>query len=109
MVRQSGFKCPGCGYTHSDSRRMVIQRNGQLVSLEGPPIRKVKVRREHDSEMQWIRCYYRCKKSNRTFNQAYALFVNEQGYHPPRDMRFMPVNEIDWYERCDRVRQDNLR
>ena len=109
MVRQSGLKCPRCGYTHSDNRRMVIQRNGQLVSLDGPPIQKVKVRREVDSESQWIKCYYRCKRSSRTFNQAYALFVNEQGYHPPRDMRFMPVSEIDWYERCDRVKQDDLR
>jgi superfamily II DNA or RNA helicase len=109
MVRQSGFKCPGCGYTHSDSRRMVIQRNGQLVSLDGPPISKVEVKRKSDSETQWIRCYYRCSKSNRTFNQAYALFVHEQGYHPPRDLRFMPINEIDWYERCGRVVEERLR
>lgn len=109
MVRQSGFKCPSCGYTHTSNRRMIIQRNGQLISLDGPPIQKTKVERRPDSERHWLRCYYRCRSSGRTFNQAYALFVNEQGYHPPRNLRMMPLSDIDWYERCERVDSNDLR
>jgi len=109
LVRRSGPKCPKCGHTHDSNRRMVIQKNGELRVLAGPPITKIKTKIKNDTEQKWIRCYYRCRNSKRTANQAYALFVYEEGYHPPKTLKYMPKDDIDWYERLYRVPLDKLR
>lgn len=109
MVRSKGPRCPKCGFVHSSNTRMVIQRSGQLRQLHGPPIRKIKIEKKHDTETRWLGCFYRCKKNGiKTFNQAYALFVREEGYHPPKNLPFMPKQDIDWYERCNRVESHDL-
>lgn len=109
LVRRSGSKCPKCGFSHTNNRRMVIQQNGELRALAGPPITKINTKVKSDTEAQWVRCFYRCRNSKRTVNQAYALFVYEQGYHPPKTLKYMPKDDIDWYERIHRIPLEKLR
>lgn len=107
-VRASGSKCPTCGFEHSKTRRMVIQRDGSLRPIDYEPFRKI-VRQEKDDTLKiWNNCYWRCRKSNRTFNQAMALFRHENNYWPPNDLPNMPREGIDWYERISRVPKERL-
>ena len=44
-----------------------------------------------------------------TFKQALGLFVNENKYYPPEDLRMMPLKTIDWWAKIKDVDQNQLR
>ena len=108
-IRAFGSFCHNCGYKHEKSKRAVIMKNGSLIEMTGDPIPKIKVAEAYDTEKRWIECYYRCKRSNMTFKQALGLFVNENKYYPPEDLRMMPLKTIDWWAKIKDVDQNQLR
>ena len=102
-VRESGAMCNVCGYKHEKSRRMVIQKNGELQCLTGSPIPLKKVKKEPDTIAKWKKCYHRARKAGQTFNQAMGLFVKENKYYAPNNLPHMPKKSIDWYRKITDV------
>lgn len=102
-VRNFGSECMNCGFKHSKSVRMVVQKDGKLVETNGriaPPKRRLM---RKNTERLWTECYYRCKRSGRTFKQAEGLFVYENHYYPEKGLRFMPKQPEDWYRKAKDV------
>ena len=97
MIRASGVTCQGCGYRSTRSSRMVVQQDGTLVEHTGDIYVPRESRCEDDTIKKWKQCYWRCKKTGRTFAQAEALFKWENNYNVPRDIPLMPLNELDRY------------
>lgn len=107
-----GRVCLGCGHkTEPHARkRVVIQRDGNPKFMCGdvykPRIRAMK----NDTVKNWVACYYRAanSKTHMTFAQAEGLFVRENYYYPPRDLKLMPLFDIDWFRPVCQVAPDRL-
>lgn len=110
MARTSGIKCanPACGYVSPLKVRHVLQADGKLVDLTGDIFRPRRTARKHDTEYKWEQCYFRCRAKSMTFRQAYGLFYYENRYFPPRDLPRMPINDLDWFRKVDRVGEESL-
>uniref|UniRef100_A0A6M3LF51 Putative type III restriction enzyme n=1 Tax=viral metagenome TaxID=1070528 RepID=A0A6M3LF51_9ZZZZ len=110
MARTSGIKCvnPACGYVSPLKVRHVLQADGKLVDLTGDIFRPRRTARKHDTEWKWEQCYFRCRAKSMTFRQAYGLFYYENRYFPPRDLPRMPINDLDWFRKVDRVGEESL-
>jgi hypothetical protein len=110
-IRNQGPKCvnPECGYISSLRTRRVLQADGQLVDLTGDIYKPRHTKMKPTTQSVWEDCYWRCYNSNRSFGQAYGLFYYENGYLPPRDLKRMPLRELDWYRKVDQVEPQHLR
>lgn len=108
MARLSGPTCHSCGHSCNTRSRMVVQINGELKEVEGPSFRPHRIKREPDTEQKWLRYYYGAKKKGRTFNQAAGYFFYNEHYWPPKDLRMMPRDPADWFEKVDRVPKERL-
>jgi superfamily II DNA or RNA helicase len=112
--RTGGRKCPdppyGCGFEHDKSKREVIQENGTLEEVEGDLLRPLRIQRRSDTERLWSQMYwgYRNKGLKKSFAQLEGFFAHEYGYHPPRDLPFMPRNAEDWYRHVPSVALGDL-
>lgn len=102
-VRNGGSICPECGYKSSVSSRIVVQQDGTLKEMSGDVYRPRQVSMESDTVKKWKSCYWRCRRTGRTFNQAEALFKYENGYNVPRDIPLQPLNNIDRHKRIEDV------
>lgn len=115
MARLSGPVCepvpPGCGFSCRKRSRLVVQIDGSLKPVEGAAYKPRFVKREDDTEDKWVECYYRAKskKWDATFREAEALFVKENGYWPPHDLRLMPHQLSDFFEKVNQVPMERLR
>jgi len=97
-IRRSGVSCPQCGFTYRGRQRTVVQTDGSLREVHGDVYRKRVVNESPEAHKKWTACVFRCKNSDRTFNQARALFQRENsGTVPGSDFPLMPQNEADWY------------
>lgn len=96
--RLGGMTCPHCGYTHPKSQRVVIQVDGNMKVVDGPLLKPTVCRRKPDTAALWEKMFwgYRKKGVNATFAQMEAYFTHIHGYHPPRDMPFMPKGKHTW-------------
>lgn len=96
--RSTGATCPRCGYTMTRRSRLVIQENGELIQVHGDLFSPRKVSMREDTIAKWERVYWRCKNSKKpkSFRQAEALFLIENGYYPPRDIPYMPTRDVDF-------------
>lgn len=104
LVRARGPSCPSCGHEAKKRTRTVVQLDGSLEEHERDIYKPRRVREFNNTESIWVRCYHRALRSRNgmTFRQAEGLFFYENHYYPPRTLRFMPVNEMDWFSRvCD--------
>lgn len=99
LVRRAGPKCPQCGYESTKRIRRVIQRDGTLREMEGDVFPARRVRQYPNTQQLWTQCYYRSKnsKNGMTFRQAEGLFFYENHYWPPRTLKMMPANKLDWF------------
>jgi superfamily II DNA or RNA helicase len=96
-VRSQGASCPYCGFVHSGRRRIVVQTDGTLREVKGDVYKPRRVNDSPEAHKTWQQCYYRCKNSGRTFNQARALFMHETGGTVPGPgFPLMPKFEADW-------------
>jgi len=117
LVRRSGPSCPpepiGCGFTHHRKSRMVLQHNGELKEVTGEIFRPRRRRQTPEAQRIWDDMYFPSSrsKSNRamTFLQIEANFFRETGYYPPRDLKNMPLQEIDWIRKARDVPYHRLR
>jgi superfamily II DNA or RNA helicase len=109
-LRLSGRKCHSCGFEHSKRVRMVVQKDGRLVEHEGSAFPQRRVRMLPDTDRLWRQCYERARRSKNgmTFNQAVGLFVYENHHWPPRDLRFMPTEPMDWFRKVKDVPAERL-
>lgn len=97
QVRNGGRLCRKCGHLSEGLRRTVIQTDGQLREVRGDIYKKRRVSTSPIGHKKWTACYFRCKKSGRTFNFARALFMRENGGSVPSpDFPLMPRFESDW-------------
>lgn len=96
-VRSRGAHCPACGFAHQGRRRIVVQTDGQLREVRGDVYKERRVSTDPDAHKKWKQCYYRCKNSGKTFNQARALFQRENyGAVPGPDFPLVPLSKTDW-------------
>lgn len=113
------FRCPQCGQILSRSQcpcgfevhrksRPVVQKDGTLVEHRGDIYRERQTSTKPDTQKKWEACFWRCRRSGKTFRQAEGLFFHENGYWPPRDLPFMPTNEVDWTRRVRDVEMGAL-
>ena len=110
-VRLWGQQCPACGFTSIGKSRMVIQLDGSLRRMKGDIYKPHRVDDRPEALKNWERCYYRAKNSRRgmTFNQARALYANENGYkYPAENLPLMPKDKTDWYLPVASVPWDRL-
>jgi superfamily II DNA or RNA helicase len=109
MERAGGSKCPGCGFEHRKSSRVVIQESGHMREMEGELIKPRVTRQFNDTQDKWTRMYWGFRKNtDRTFNQMEAWFFHEHHYYPPRALNYMPTNPSDWYRKVSDVSKDQL-
>lgn len=112
-----GYRCPECGYVFGanfQKSRPVMMEDGSLKEMAGD-IYKPKVRRDvPTAQKKWVATYFRARNSGTmTFKQAEALFVQENGYYPLKNLKFMPLAtgpnaERNWYLRVADVPREEL-
>ena len=104
------IKCPHCGFVHEKSKRHVIMEDGAMVEKDGHLVRPRYVKREPDTAQKWASMYwgYKNKKLEKTFKAMEGFFAYEYGYHPPRDLPFMPIATDDWCRPVYKVEMSRL-
>lgn len=102
-IRLAGPRCATCGHETTLKSRPVIQADGRLTYMKGDIFRQPKTDQRSDTEKQWERTYWRCRKENMTFSQVYGLFWKEQGYAPPKTLPLMPRSSVDWHAKVASV------
>jgi superfamily II DNA or RNA helicase len=108
--RNSGPKCPTCGFEHTKSSREVIMENGDMKEVEGELVLPKYIRRRENTQELWTRMYWGFRKNtDQTFNQMEAFFFREHGYCPPRDLLHMPIVESDWARKVKSVPNERIR
>jgi superfamily II DNA or RNA helicase len=105
-----GPRCP-CGWESGRAvlTRQVMQTDGTLLEMVGRAFPERRVVQKHDTVKRWVQCYWRTYHSGGTFKQAVGLFVSENHYWPPEDLKMMPRGEIDWYRVVKDVDPARLR
>ncbi len=96
-VRMSGPRCPFCGHTHTQSVRIVIQKDGELTRKRGNVTKKKK--QVSTDQKLWNACYYQARnsRSGMNFNQAAAAFRRKTRRNPPHTLdRVPPAGHVDW-------------
>lgn len=88
--------------------RPVVQENGELVLMRGDIFKQRKTEIRDDTEALYARCFYRMKHGNKTFQQAIGLFYQENGYFPPTNLPWMPVNPEDLRRKIADVPLDRI-
>jgi DNA repair protein RadD len=105
-------RCPcgwsaGAGFRKS---RPVIQADGSLQEHYGDPIRAKRTEMRSDTLKHWTAIYWRCfhAKKPMTFRQAEALFYQDHGYWPPRNLPLMPREPGGWRRRVSQTGRELL-
>lgn len=115
MERMYGSKCPGCGFQHEKSSRMIQMENGELREYVGTLVRKKYVRLKENTSDLWERMFWGWRKSKkptmrrRTFAQMEAWFFRLHHYYPPHTLPLMPVAEHDWHRHVNDLPMDRIR
>lgn len=109
-VRQSGPKCPACGFIAQRRSRFVIQVDGSLKRVDGEIYKPRRVKMLPNTQKLWATMFYRAKsqKWQATFRQAEAKFFLENHYYPPRNLQLMPKNAEDWYRKVSELPKEDL-
>jgi len=82
---------------------MVVQLDGTLKPVTGDVFRKIPRSERSDTQKNWDRVFWACRKKNMTFRQAEGWFVHQYKYYPKRTLNFMPQNAGDWLARMQDV------
>ena len=107
-VRLKGDTCISCGFRHTTRSRCVIQADGTLSQVEGKIYRPRTIKQKPDTNKHWDACFWRCRKTGKTFKQAMGLFFREHGYWPPQNLPNMPREELDWSRKIRDVEKNRL-
>ena len=106
-LRTSGNQCPICG-TRSEKRvRRIVQLNGQIVDVEAAPAANVD--NVQLSQKRWDKLYWSAKKKKgdggMTFRQMREIYKKTYNSYPPKNLKNMPLDDLDWARRVkDKVR-----
>jgi superfamily II DNA or RNA helicase len=116
--------CQYCGHemTRGKASRPILQANGELVQVNGEPIKQWRIRRTPECERMWAGLYWHAVRKLKndgkrtSFSQLYQQFYHntiQQGgwrnaYHAPRDLPLMPKTPLDWHGYVGDLRQDEL-
>lgn len=108
-----GTKCLECGqeFRAVVRTRPVVTAAGELKEVSGDIYKPRTVRTFANTAQLWATVYFRCRnaKTRRlTFRQALGLFVQENHYYPPKDLKWMPVRETDWFLPIKEVARGDL-
>lgn len=94
-VRLKGPECVSCGFKHTKSVRMVIQNDGTLVRKSDEKQKQQKKQQATDQQKLWTKFYFIAKNRNMTFSQAAWMYKEKAGRWPPRNLKYMPKDELD--------------
>lgn len=105
--------CP-CGYEAGTERksRPVVQSDGTLKEMIGDIYRPRRLYVRPNMQDLWTKMYWRARNArwDATFRQAEAMFAQENNWcWPPRTLRFMPLEEDDFWRKVKDVPMDRLR
>lgn len=95
-VRLKGPECITCGFKHTKSVRMVVQKDGTLKRQSDDAQKKRKQQKKTDHEALWTKCYFIAKNSRMSFKQAAWMYKDKAGHWPKKDMPYMPTDEHGW-------------
>lgn len=108
-------KCPLCGHAFLKSVREVVMEDGAIRTREGPLVKRRHTSERADTQREWKDMYYAYKRKilrggmkPKSFSQMYAWFFHEHHYWPPRDLDFMPRNDVDWAAKVHELPMDSL-
>jgi hypothetical protein len=84
--------------------------DGRMVTKDGHLVKPKYVAMKPDTQRLWNNLYFGFKRKgvDRTFNQLAGFFAHEYGYHPPKDLDFMPKESSDWYRKIVDVPANRL-
>lgn len=103
-IRTHGPQCRSCGHMSKRSVRQIIQADGRLKPVRGDVFKPRKVSTDPAEIKAWKACYFRCKNSGRTFNQAAALFARENGgRYPDPSWPYMPKDPAAKFQKIKDV------
>lgn len=109
-------KCQKCGESLRGVRkRRVLQTDGELIEVPDEAYRATRVKKAVGSEELWASWYWRFRKHRpeKTLNQAWGGFRKEHWEKfrcfPPRDLKLMPVQSIDWHMKVGDLKINQLR
>jgi DNA repair protein RadD len=112
LERTGGIKCPKCGFQHPKSVRYIKMLDGEVKRVEGNLIHKIRTSRRSDTEKKWTDLFWAWRRSKKTQDKSLAqlegFFTHVEGYHPPRDLPFMPKSNRDWHQHVSKVDFDLL-
>lgn len=111
MVTRSA-RCQSCGYEIAGKRvRFVMGSDGNLREYHGDAYRPLPTDRRPDTAELWERTFWQMRnaKKGKTFREAVGWFVQQHGYRPPRDLPYMPVDDLDWFRKIRDVPVGKLR
>lgn len=99
-IRLRGPECVTCGHRSEVHGRYVVEESGRLRFVKGDVYEPIKVVQRDDTEVKWAGLYWSAKnskKSNLTFGQLYGIFIKDNHYYPPKNLPWMPKNQVDWH------------
>ena len=111
MIYRAGPACPNCGRESSRRSRMVIQQDGSLKEHAGDIFKPRRVMLKQNTQKLWQGQYWRAfhSKNKMTFRQAEALFFLDNHYYPPRTLKMMPIDPVDWFLKVRECPKEKLR
>jgi DNA repair protein RadD len=109
-IRVRGRECPKCGHVDQRRSRPVAMTDGSLKEYVGDIYKPRRIAEKPNTAKIWEQCYYRAKasKNEMTFRQAEGLFFYENHYYPPRTLKLMPTNDLDWFRKVKDVPKERL-
>jgi superfamily II DNA or RNA helicase len=115
--RRDGNTCHKCGYTSAGRHRMVLQVDGTLKRLSNKIYKeRRRLQGSEAIEAEWMRRVRAVRKSSRpsmetrTFAQLEVSFARDHNWaYPPRDIRGMPKDPIDFYRPVKDVPPNRLK
>lgn len=111
MVTRSRV-CQNCGYEIAGRRvRFVMGSDGNLREYHGDAYRPLPTERRPDTAELWGKVFWQMRNANKgkTFREAVGWFVRQHGYRPPRDLPYMPLDDLDWFRKIRDVPVGKLR
>ena len=103
-----GTKCV-CGHVFGTRKtRPVVMSDGEARELVGDVFQQRRVQMKPDTLSLWTKAFWQAMHSGRTFTQAYGYFAHQHKYWPPKTLKGMPKNAVDWYRLVKDVPRDQL-
>lgn len=95
-ARTGGAVCPSCGFAYQGKKRVIVQSNGELKTVEEAARRHHVKLAELPEHAEWKKVFWMARNSGKTFKQAYAIYGSKYGRYPDRTFPMFAKQGVDW-------------